>query len=198
MVDVINITEHFHYIGIFILLVIGGMGFPIPEGVTLMASGFLISHGIIRPIPAIVVIFAGMLTGDILIFYIGRKYGRMVVTHRKFHRIISPERLLVLEDRFNKWRTLFILFGRHLGFHVFLVAGIMRMPFLRFLVLDIVSSILTIIPMVTIGYIGGNSLQVLKRDITRIEHIGILLIIILLTIYLFFRYFKSERDKTLP
>lgn len=198
MVDVINITEHFHYIGIFILLVIGGMGFPIPEGVTLIASGFLISHGIIRPIPALVVVFTGMLTGDMIIFYIGRKYGRMVVTHRKFHRIISPERLAVLEDKFNKWRTPFILFGRHLGFHVFLVAGIMRMPFLRFLVLDIVSSILTIIPMVTIGYIGGNSLQVLKRDITRIEHIGILVIIIMLTIYLFFRYFKSRQGKTLP
>lgn len=198
MVDVISITEHFHYMGIFILLVIGGMGFPIPEGVTLMASGFLISHEIIKPIPALIVVFTGMLTGDIIIFSIGRKYGRMVVTHRKFHKIISPERLLVLEDKFNKWKTPFILFGRHLGFHVFLVAGIMRMPFLRFLVLDIVSSILTIIVMVTIGYIGGNSLQVIKRDITRIEHIGILLVIILLTIYLFFRYFKSRRDKILP
>lgn len=195
MVDVINITEHFHYIGIFILLVIGGMGFPIPEGVTLLVSGFLISHEIIRPIPAIVVIFSGMLTGDIIIFSIGRKYGRMIVTHRKFHRIISPESLSVLENKFNKWGTLFILFGRHLGFHVFLVAGIMKMPFLRFLVLDIVSSILTIVTMVTIGYIGGNSLQVLKRDITRIEHIGILLIVMILSVYLFFRYFKSRRSK---
>ncbi len=191
MFDVISITEHFHYIGIFILLVIGGMGFPIPEGVTLMACGFLISHKVIKLIPALIVVFTGMLTGDILIFSIGRKYGRMVVTHRKFHRIISPERLSVLEDKFNKWKTPFILFGRHLGFHVFLVAGIMRMPFLRFLALDVVSSIITIVPMVVIGYIGGNSWQVIKRDITRIEHIGILLVIILLTIYLFLRYLRS-------
>lgn len=193
MVDVINITEHFHYIGIFILLVIGGMGFPIPEGVTLIASGFLISHGIIRPIPALVVVFTGMLTGDMIIFYIGRKYGRMVVTHRKFHRIISPERLAVLEDKFNKWRTPFILFGRHLGFHVFLVAGIMRMPFLKFLALDIVSSVLTIAVMVGLGYIGGNSLQLIKRDITRIEHIGILLVISLLAIYLIFRHIRTRK-----
>lgn len=197
MVDVINITEHFHYIGIFILLVIGGMGFPIPEGVTLIVSGFLISHNIIRLIPAIVVIFAGMLTGDILIFYIGKKYGRMVITHKKFQRLISPERLSIMEDRFNKWGTPFILFGRHLGFHVFLVAGIMKMPFLRFLVLDILSSILTIITMVTIGYIGGNSLQVLKKDITRIEHLGILLVVMILVVYLFFRYFKFRFRKTL-
>lgn len=193
MVDVINITEHFHYIGIFILLVIGGMGFPIPEGVTLIASGFLISHGIIRPIPALVVVFTGMLTGDMIIFYIGRKYGRMVVTHRKFHRIISPERLAVLEDKFNKWRTPFILFGRHLGFHVFLVAGIMRMPFLKFLALDIVSSVLTIAVMVGLGYIGGNSLQLIKRDIIRIEHIGILLVISLLAIYLIFRHIRTRK-----
>lgn len=192
MVDVIGFTEHFHYIGIFILLVIGGMGFPIPEGVTLMASGFLISHDIIRPIHTLVIVFTGMLTGDIIIFTIGRKYGRLVVTHRKFHRIISPERLLVLEDKFYKWKTPFILFGRHLGFHVFLVAGIMRMPFLKFFVLDIVSSILTIVVMVWLGYIGGNSFQLIKKDITRIEHIGIFLIVILIVIYLFFRYFKDR------
>ncbi len=194
--DIPTFVEHFPYIGLFVMLVLGGMGFPTPEGVTLMASGFLIFHGIIRPIPALVVVFTGMLTGDIIIFYIGRKYGRRVVTHRKFHGIISPERLLALEDKFNKWRTLFILVGRHLGFHVFLVAGIMRMPFLKFLALDIVSSILTIAVMTGLGYIGGNSFENMKKDITRIEHIGILLIVISIVVYLFYRYFKARQDKT--
>lgn len=195
MSDIPGLVEHFHYIGLFILLVLGTMGLPFPEGITLMLCGFLISHEIIRPIYALIVVFTGMLTGDLIMFSFGRKYGRMVVTHKKFHRIISPQRLSTLEDKFNKWKTLFILFGRHLGFHVFLVAGIMRMPYLKFLALDIVSSILTIAVMVGAGYIGGNSLQVIKKDITRIEHIVIFLVIILLVIYLLFRYFKSRRDK---
>jgi membrane protein DedA with SNARE-associated domain len=50
-----------------------------------------------------------------------------------------------------------------LGFHVYLVAGIMKMPYLKFLVLDIISSILTIIVMVGLGYISGNSFQVIKK-----------------------------------
>jgi hypothetical protein len=43
---------------------------------------------------------------------------------------------------------------------------------------------------------GGHSLQVIKRDITRIEHIGILLAVILLAIYLMYRYFKSRGAET--
>jgi membrane protein DedA with SNARE-associated domain len=50
--------------------------------------------------------------------------------------------------------------------------------------------------MIGAGYVGGNSMEIIKRDITRIEHTGILLVIILLTIYLLFRYFKSRRSKT--
>ena len=67
------------------------------------------------------------------------------------------------------------------------------MPPLKFLALDAVSSLFTITIMVGAGYIGGHSLEALKRDITKIEHIGILLAIILLTTYLFLRYVKSRK-----
>jgi membrane protein DedA with SNARE-associated domain len=61
---------------------------------------------------------------------------------------------------------------------------------------DAISAIFTIAIMLGAGYIGGNSLEIIKRDITRYEHIGILVLIISLTIYLLFRYFKSMRNKT--
>lgn len=69
------------------------------------------------------------------------------------------------------------------------------MSALKFIMADAVSLIFTIALMVGAGYMGGNSLEVIKKDITRIEHIGILLIVTVLAIYLFFRYFKSRRDK---
>ncbi|MBI3353702.1 MAG: hypothetical protein HY034_02270 [Nitrospirae bacterium] len=91
------------------------------------------------------------------------------------------------------------LIGRHLvglRAQIFLVSGIMRMPVLKFIIADAISSIFTIAVMVGVGYIGGNSLEIIKKDVTRIEHIGILVIIILLAVYLFLSYFKSRRDKT--
>ncbi len=195
MSDIPGIVEHFHYFGLFALLVLGGIGFPFPEGITLMLCGFLISHDIVRPLSALIVVFTGMLTGDLLIFFLGRKYGHKVVTLKIFHRILSPQRLANLENTFNRRKILYVLFGRYLGSSVFLVAGILRIPYVRFLGLDIVSSILAIGLLVGAGYLGGKSIQVLKRDITRIEHWGILSAIVLLAAYLFFRYFKARRGR---
>ena len=190
-----GLVRHFPYFGLFVLLVLGGIGFPFPEGITLMLCGFFISHDIIRPLYALIVVLTGMLTGDLLTFFLGRKYGHKVVTLKIFHRILSPQRLSSLEDTFTRRKILYILFGRYLGSTVFLVAGILRMPFLWFLGLDIVSSFLAIGLFVGAGYLGGNSIRVLKRDFTRIEHWGILLAVVLLAAYLCFRYFKARRGR---
>jgi membrane protein DedA with SNARE-associated domain len=163
-----------------------------------MLCGFFISHDIIRPLYALIVVFTGMMTGDFLTFFLGRKYGHKVVTLKIFHRILSPQRLSSLENAFNRRKFLYILFGRYLGSSVFLVAGILRMPYLWFLGLDIVSSFLAIGLFVGAGYLGGRSIRVLKRDFTRIEHWGILLAVVLLAAYLCFNYFKARRGRHHP
>ncbi len=186
--------------GLFILLILGGIGFPFPEDTTLILCGFLISTKVVKPIPALIVVYSGLLIVDFGLYFVGKKYGRKIVTHKRFQKIVSPERLAALEDKFNKKGILVILIGRHLvglRAQIFLAAGVMRMSALKFIMADAVSSIFTIALMVGAGYMGGNSLQVIKRDITRIEHIGILLAVIILAVYLLFRYFKPMRSKTL-
>jgi membrane protein DedA with SNARE-associated domain len=189
--------EHFSYIGLFVLLILGAIGLPFPEGATLIVCGVLIFTHVIKSIPALLIAYSGILIGDLLAYSLGRKYGRMIVTHKRFHRIISPERLLKLEDMFNKKRALLVMIGGHLVGEIFIVAGVMRMPLSKFLAADAIASVVTIAIWTGIGYIGGNSLQVIKKDVTRVEHIAILFVIILLLIYLLFRYFKSRKNKTL-
>ena len=193
--DIPTLIEHFHYLGLFLLLVLGGVGFPFPEGIILMLCGFLLSQEIIRPLYALVVVFVGMLTGDLLIFHLGRRYGRKIVTLKRFRRILSPQRLSSLENAFDRRKVLYILFGRYLGSFVFLVAGIRRLSYLRFLALDVVSSILSIGLLVGAGYLGGKSIQALTRDITRIEHAGIVLAVVLLAVFLAFRFFKARHGR---
>ncbi|MBI3754264.1 MAG: DedA family protein [Deltaproteobacteria bacterium] len=194
-----TIIDHFPYLGLFLLLILGGIGFPFPEDTTLILCGFLISTDVVKPIPALLAVYSGILITDFGLYVVGKKYGRMIVTHKRFRKIVSPERLTALEDKFNKKGILVILLGRHLvglRAQIFLAAGVMRMSASKFLIADGISSLFTIVLMVGLGYAGGNSLEVIKNDITRIEHIGILLVIILLTIYLLFRYFKSRHSKT--
>jgi membrane protein DedA with SNARE-associated domain len=187
--------ENFPYLGMFILLILGGVGLPFPEDATLIMCGLLISTQVVWPIPALLTVYAGLLVADLTLHFIGKKYGRQIVTHRRFHKWISPERLSFLEKKFNRRGVLLILFGRHIAglrAQIFLVSGIMRMPALKFLVADAVSSIFTMALMIGAGYWGGNSVKLLKRGMVRVEHIAILAIILSIIIYSFYRYMRPK------
>ena len=68
----------------------------------------------------------------------------------------------------------------------------MRMPAVKFLIADAISALITIGLWGGIGYLGGNSIQILKNDIKRIEHIAIVFLMILLVTGIFFWYFKNK------
>jgi len=194
VIELKGLIGHVPYLGLFLLLILGGIGLPFPEDATLILCGFLISTDVIKPVPAMLVVYLGVLTADVFLYFVGKKYGRMIVTHRKFKKIMTPERLAWLENKFNKRGVIIILLGRHfvgLRAQIIIVSGVMKLSFLKFLIADGISSLFTIALMVGAGYMGGNSLQVIKNDITKIEHIAILLAVIGLAVYLIFRYFKS-------
>ena len=69
MFDISAVTEHFPLLGLFVLLILGGIGLPFPEDTTLILAGFLISHHVIKMLPSLVVVFIGALIADMLIFF---------------------------------------------------------------------------------------------------------------------------------
>ena len=196
MPEIGTLIEHFPYLGIFVLLILGGIGLPFPEDTTLLLSGFLVAHEVIAPVPAFFVVYAAVLSSDFFLYGVGRQYGRKVVEHKRFRKIISPERLSKIEERFRKSGVWVILIGRHLlglRAQIFLVAGVLRMSPLKFLVADAVSALFTIALMGGIGYFGGSSIQVLRQDVTRIDHIAILVLIILFVIGILFWYLRNRQ-----
>jgi membrane protein DedA with SNARE-associated domain len=196
MLESTTFINHFPYLGIFVLLILGEIGFPFPEDATLILGGFLTAHDVIKPLPAFSVVYLGLLITDFSLYLVGKKYGRSVVEHKRFHKIISPDRLSKLEEKFKKWGGLVIFLGRHvwgLRAQIFLVAGVMKMSAIKFLMADGIAAFFTIALWGGIGYLGGNSLQVLKKDVTRIEHIGVVVLVLLLFGGIIFRYFRSNR-----
>ena len=102
MPDLMALTQHFPYAGLFILLILGGLGLPFPEDATLMLCGFLLFHGMVKPVPALLVVYAGLLLADVMIYWFGRTYGDTITRHRWFQKLISPQRLEELKERFRK------------------------------------------------------------------------------------------------
>jgi membrane protein DedA with SNARE-associated domain len=196
MVDPGTIIQHFTYFGIFCLLILGGLGFPFPEDGVLIMSGLLIAHGVIKLFPALLIIYPSLLIADFMLYSIGRKYGTMVIHHKRFSRIISPATLSGLEEKFTRWGALVVFFGRHVvGFRapIFLVSGVMRVSRTKFLIADGLSVIITISIMLGLGYFGGNSLLVLKRDTTRLDYVLILALVMIVAGWIILRYFRDRR-----
>jgi len=69
----------------------------------------------------------------------------------------------------------------------------MKMPPLKFLAADAISAPLTMALMMGAGYAGGYSLEIVKRHVTKVEHIAVVLLTIALIVYVFYRYFKGRR-----
>jgi membrane protein DedA with SNARE-associated domain len=196
MFEATLLVERFPYIGIFFLLILGDIGLPFPEDATLILSGFLISQKVTKPLPTLLVVYSGLLLTDFSLYWVGKKYGRRVVEHKTFRRILSAERLSRIEEKFKKWGIFVVFIGRHfLGIRaqIFLAAGVMRMSPLKFIMADAASAILTITLMVGIGFLGGNSIQILQKDVKRVEHIGILILAILLSGWVIYRYFRNKK-----
>ncbi|MDA8174658.1 MAG: DedA family protein [Nitrospiraceae bacterium] len=174
------------------------MGVPFfPEDTTLMLCGFLVYTGHVRLAPALVTVFLGVLISDLFLYWVGRHYGRKVVTRKWFGRFLSPARLESLEAKFNKRGIFFILIGRHLiglRTQIFLVSGIMRMSAIKFLVADALTSLLTIAVMVSIGYGGGRGLHSgLGVHVHRAEVIAAIVVLAFLAGYLVLRFFLKRR-----
>ncbi len=196
MLGATALLEHSPYVGIFVLLILGEIGLPFPEDATLILSGFLIAQKVTKPLPTIIVVYCGLLLTDFSLYWVGKKYGREVIEHKRFRRILSAARLLTLEEKFKKWGIYVVLVGRHLWgirAQVFLVAGVMKMSALKFILADAASAVVTTMVMVGIGFLGGNSIEILKKDVKRIEHVGILIVAILFTGWLIYRYFKKRK-----
>ena len=186
---------NFPYVGLFAPLILGGLGVPLlPEDATLILCGLLIRQNIVKVVPALLIVYVGILIADFIIYSFGRKYGRMVVCHRWFRRFLSQERLALLEKTFEKKGIFFVIFGRQLvglRAQIFLVSGIMKMDRLKFVLADAFAVTFTIGALVSIGYAGGHGLKDIGIDTSQLVFWSMLAFVSSATGYLFLKFVRD-------
>jgi len=195
--------EQFTTLGLFLALVLAGLGLPIPEDVVLITSGVLAHQGVTHLGWTIPVLYVGVLTGDLIVYSFGRRFGDAVLRHPRVLRLLTPARQQRIEQYFARYgnRTVFLV--RHLMVlraPTYLIAGAMKVPGWQFLLWDSVAALISVPLMVGLGYFFADHIEVLHRDLRRIEHwIGALVILTIAT-YLLLRYRETwwaPRQETL-
>ncbi len=158
---------------VFIWLVIGGLGVPVPEDVAVISTGVLIERGLVNPVVGFAVLFAGVLGGDAGLFFLARRLGPRAYENRLIKRALPPERRAKIEAAYQKHGGRLVFFARHvagLRGAVFAMAGIHRMDPRRFLLWDALAACISIPFAVALGYFGSMHVARIRADEAKVEH----------------------------
>jgi membrane protein DedA with SNARE-associated domain len=126
----------------FTCLIAAGIGFPIPEELPIVGAGIWVGHNAeVGPLRWLIlpVCIAGVVISDGLLYGIGRFFGQRVLEWRAVKRLLPPEKRERIESNFHKHGVLTLLFARFLPAirsPIFITAGIMRLPFPKFVIAD--------------------------------------------------------------
>ncbi len=132
--------DHMSYVGIIVILILTGSGLPIPEEVPIIAAGIASSVGTLHPWMAFFACLIGALAGDAVLYAIGYHFGHsLIVRHPRFAHLLHAEREAKIEEMIRRHGfKVFFLSRFMVGIRapVYLAAGVLRMSFRRFLLID--------------------------------------------------------------
>ncbi|MFE0173670.1 DedA family protein [Streptomyces sp. NPDC059002] len=144
--------EHVPAVSIYALVgfVIGleSLGIPLPGELVLISAALLSSqHGDIDPVVLGACASAGAVIGDSIGYAIGRKGGRPLLAwlERKFPKHFSAANVASAERSFQKWGMWAVFFGRFVALlRIFAgpLAGVLRMPYWKFLIANVLGGII--------------------------------------------------------
>jgi membrane protein DedA with SNARE-associated domain len=131
--------EYFSYGGIFLVLLLGSLGLPIPEEVPIVSAGVLSHQGLMRWWLALPTCIVGVLSGDCILYWAGRHWGERVLEQPLVGRLLSRARLEQIEASYRRRGALIVFLARHvmgLRAAAFVGAGVVGLPFWKFAAAD--------------------------------------------------------------
>lgn len=161
------------YLATFFLLVLAGLGLPLPEEITMLGAGFLAHRGDVELAPIIAVCLAGTLLGDTVPYYVGRHFGRRALRSRAVRRALHPERLRSIERRFERnWvaATFVCRFLPGLRSPAWFTAGSVGIPYHRFILVDAAAAAIMAPLYVTLGRLSGEAITEWKSEVEGLTH----------------------------
>ncbi len=156
------------YLGIICFLILTGCGLPIPEEVPIVLAGVLSARGTLHPGLAYLCCIVGALVGDAVMYAIGYHWGHgLVAAHPRFAKFVRADREERFEEAIRRHGFKVLLLARFMvGVRgpVYLAAGVMRISFRRFILIDLVAATLVVSLFFGLSYAYGETVARLLRN----------------------------------
>ena len=187
-------VSHYGYAAIFLLLVLGIVGLPVPDETLLTFAGYLVYKRNLQLVPTYASAALGSMCGITVSYVVGRSLG-LFLLHRYgwiFH--ITPERMEKVHswfDRIGTWTLLagyFIPGVRHV---TAIVAGTSKLRPLLFAVFAYSGALIWAGTFISLGFFFGDHwsqvLNQVDRHIVKVTWT----VVILAALYLIWRFRKK-------
>jgi len=194
--------EQFGYLGIFLALLAAGFGAPIPEELPVLTAGVLVGHEDtpLRWWIMLPVCILGVVIGDTVLYGAGRFFGKRIVNSQWIQRkILSLEQQSKLEKAFHE-RGIWVLLGARLlpGVRtpVFIMAGVSRLPFARFILADGLYAIPGVNLLFWTAYVLTDQVLVIFNKVNEFRPLFMVVILSLGAVILFHKFVMTRKVST--
>ncbi|MEI7811217.1 MAG: DedA family protein [Ignavibacteria bacterium] len=183
-----QLIGQYGYAGIFVLLVLGIVGLPVPDETLLTLTGYLVYKGSLSFIPAFASSLLGSTVGITISYIIGRTFGNYIL--HKYGRYINltDEKLEKAHnwfERIGRWSLLIGYFIPGIR-HIFtVVAGASKLKTWEFVLFAYSGAFIWVIVFFSIGYFFGDKWAVFLQSIHRnLLLVSIIAVFLIATVYL--------------
>jgi len=165
-------VNNFTYVGIFAVLLLGGLGVPIPEEMSIIAAAVLSHEGIVRWWLTVPICLFGVLSGDMILYWVGRHWGGPVLNWRLVRLVLSPAREQWLKAAYRRHALKTVVTARHvmaLRAAAFLTAGSANVPFWKFVLADAGAALFGVPLLFGLAYFFTDQIKAIMANVHRAE-----------------------------
>jgi len=204
MPDLSELLRHWGYLAIFLIVVLGNVGVPVPEESVLALAGYLVHEGKLRLTVTLAVGVISAAAGDNAGYWIGRRLGRPALERYGTRVGITHERMETIARFIGRYGAPGVVAARFIpGVRVMAgpLAGAAGLPVPRFVAANLLGAALYVPYAVGIGYALayglGPWLHRAERVVGKIEH-AVLLVIVVGALLALARRLRRRRSASSP
>jgi membrane protein DedA with SNARE-associated domain len=193
-----SLTPAWVYYTLSGILLLCGLGLPIPEDISLISGGYMAHRGAVNVHTVFLVCMASVLAGDTLSFVLGTFFGARVLSNRHFRRFFTPRKQIRVRAYFRKYGSKVIFVGRFLPglrFSIFFSAGTLGVRPATFLIYDTLAALLSVPTLVYAAWFFGEHIDKVASWARRSEY-GILVAAGVAGVLLVVRAYRRARRRS--
>jgi membrane protein DedA with SNARE-associated domain len=183
----LGVVSRFGYLGVSGIVFVESFGVPAPGETSIIAGSVLAGSGRLNIFVVALVAFLAAVGGDSIGYLIGRTGGRSLLLRFGRYVALNERRLGRVEKFMARRGAAMVVVARFIeGLRQLngVVAGVTRMPFLKFLICNAIGAALWVGVWSSAGYFAGNHLDAIEGAFHRYSNVALVAIVVLVAAYI--------------